>query len=58
VVVTVAKGYDLEHIWKNKAGPARSGAPAATTSMLPRPERHLAGGGAREHKRWASRPGR
>jgi hypothetical protein len=42
---------------RTKAGPAWSGAPEATTSMPPRPGRRQAGGGARELKHWASRPG-
>jgi hypothetical protein len=57
VVVTVAKGYDLDYIWKNQSRAGR-GAPEATTSMPPRPGRRRVGGGARELKRWASRPGR
>ena len=44
---------------RTRARQAPSRAPAATTSTPPRPGNRQAGGGGREHRRWASwRPGR
>jgi len=58
VVVTVAKGYDLDYIWKNQG---RDGAERSTGGYYinaAQAGRRRAAGGARELKHWASRPGR
>lgn len=54
VVVTVAKGYDLDYIWKTQGQPIPSVPAAGTTSTPSRPANHQADGGAPEPKPSAS----
>ena len=53
VVVTVAKGYDLDYIWKSQGRLTPSALSAGTTSTPPKPGNHPADGGDTERKPWA-----